>query len=325
MRHFEFDDIFDFFGNDFFEENENVVHLRHCVKLMYLRKRAEKEKFKEDNNEESIDEDAKEKDGLYYEIYGSGEGLEGIHNIQFWDKKKEVDYENKDEWEEIENDSNEHQDKNNKENKDKGEGTFKENDETNGNKDQNDKTNAKEDEQSSKEYQTESKTKYEKKKKGKNKKKNKNKSKDESVEEVEFEEIEDDHFEIFLITNTKEGLNDKFTCNFCKDKKLSYDNIKKHFIKTHQKEYELSSHNKEVTWKKAIEINKKNEEKMAKEFFGMGVDEDDFDFDKIFGGGKKKGSKNMMNDIEMMMMDMMLNPSGMGNSGGSKRKKKNNK
>jgi hypothetical protein len=119
-------------------------------------------------------------------------------------------------------------------------------------------------------------------------------------DDAEDEEIEDeDLFQEFLEKNTKEAKSGKITCKFC-DKKFSYEGITKHFIKTHEKEYEATEFSKEVKWKEAIEINKRLEKKMEDQFmkmtmggfgFDMDDEEEDFDFDSMFKGkkGKSKG------------------------------------
>jgi len=82
--------------------------------------------------------------------------------------------------------------------------------------------------------------------------------------------MEEDHFDAFFEENTKETKTGKFSCGFCKDKKLTFENMNKHFIKTHQKEYEQTPFNDEVKWKDAIEINKKNVKKNGRRIYENG-------------------------------------------------------
>jgi hypothetical protein len=162
--------------------------------------------------------------------------------------------------------------------------------------------------------------------KNKNEKKNLFDHSDDEEDDSDEDEMED-FFAEFFEENTKELKSGKFSCKFCDNKKLSYDAMKKHFIKTHQKEYESSPYVKSAPWKKAIEINKKIEEKFEEDFMEemMGGGED-MGFDFGFGGGfgkepSAKENKKMMKDLEKMMMGMFMGP-GMGMPGGNTRKKK---
>jgi hypothetical protein len=151
---------------------------------------------------------------------------------------------------------------------------------------------------------------------------------DEEDEDSE-EELEEDCFGMFFEENSKELKTGKFSCKLCENKKLSYEGMQKHFIKTHQKEYDSSPYAKSVPWKKAIEINKKIEEKMEAEFMEqmMNGGDEDMGFDFGMGGafGKEKNSKEnskMMKDLEKMMMGMFMGADMPGMPGGNKRKKK---
>jgi hypothetical protein len=142
------------------------------------------------------------------------------------------------------------------------------------------------------------------------------------------EDLDEDYFGNFFEENTKELKSGKFSCKFCENKKLSYDAMKKHFVKTHQKEYESTPYAKSATWKEAIEINKKIEEQFEEQFMEemMGGGDDDMGFDFGFGGafgkeGNSKESKKMMKDLEKMMMGMFMGP-GMGMPGGNTKRKK---
>jgi len=145
---------------------------------------------------------------------------------------------------------------------------------------------------------------------------------DENDDDSDDDDMEEDYFADFFEENTKELKSGKLSCKICENKKLSFDSMKTHFIKTHQKEYESSPYVKSASWKKAIEINKKNEEKFDEEFIEeMMGGGDDMGFDFGLGGafGKQKNSKEnqkMMKDLEKMMMGMFMGP-GMGMPGGN--------
>lgn len=257
--------MFNLFDEDFLNEAMMMDGhpIKHGIKLMYIRKAAEKKKYpfssKLEEDEEVDYDSIKYKDNLPYEIYGPGEGLDNTRKLRFWEKINNV-YEDGSDWEEEEDSGN-------------AQGGAK----------------SKDDEES-----------------------------DDEGEEIEEEDI----LEQFIEENTKEMKTGKLCCKLC-DKKLSYEAMKKHFIKTHQKEYEESPYIKECTWKEAIEINKKMEEQFEDEFMkGMGMDDMndlgmDMNFDKMFSGKGNKGMK----DFEKMMMGMMFG----GNSGpasGNKKKKR---
>lgn len=166
-------------------------------------------------------------------------------------------------------------------------------------------------------------------KKNKKEKKNLFNNEDDEDEDSDEDELDEDSFGNFFEDNTKELKSGKFSCKFCENKKLSYDAMKKHFIKTHQKEYEKSPYGQSVTWKEAIEINKKIEEQFEEQFMEemMGGGDDDIGFDFGLGGsfgkgGNSKENKKMMNDLEKMMMGMFMGGPGMGMSSGNKAKRK---
>jgi hypothetical protein len=259
-----FEDIFNnIFNDDFLEDAFMEANkMRHGIKLMYLRKFANNEEFNDKfEDDEDIDHDnIKYKDGLPFQMFGKGDGLENVDKLMFWKAKENNESQYTDDWELIETQGDE-----------------------------------------------------------------KNKKDNESDDEEDFEDIDDeDYLENFITEHTKENTKTgKLTCNFCSDKKLSYDGMKKHFIKTHEKQYKESSYVKECTWKEAIDINKKLEKKIEKEFMeGMGgMQFDDFDdmgmgdvdFDKMFTGKGKKGNSGMK-DFEKIMMDMLTMGMGGGNS-----------
>jgi hypothetical protein len=147
----------------------------------------------------------------------------------------------------------------------------------------------------------------------------------------EDSELGEDYLEEFLMENTKETNTGKMSCSICKNnKKITYEGIKKHFINTHQKDYESSRFGDLTPWNEALKINKKAEEFLEKELFNMGnpesMFEDMFGMGGMSGMGGGKESKKVMKDMEKMMMEMMFDPgmggmSGMGIGGGSKKKK----
>jgi hypothetical protein len=224
--------------------------LKHGVKLMYLRKNAEKAEIRNPPNDEH---EPFFKIGISCELYGHGTGLEHTGKLHFW-KKFEKQSSPEEDWE-VEDDETHDGDK----------------------------------------------------KKGKND--------SDSDYDIETE----DFLEMFIMENSKENKSRKMNCRFCKNKKFSYDGLKKHFIKTHQKEFEKSEFI-QVSWEKAIEINENNEKLMEEEF----MNDDMFDMFGM-GGGKPgkpgKGGNNMMKEIEKMMDMMMEGGMGMGMGGGSKKKR----
>jgi hypothetical protein len=168
-------------------------------------------------------------------------------------------------------------------------------------------------------------------KKNKNGKKNLFNNQDDDGEDSDEEDLDEDYFGNFFEENTKELKSGKFSCKFCENKKLSYEAMKKHFIKTHQKEYESTPYSKSASWKEAIEINKKIEEQFEEQFMEemMGGGDEDMGFDFGFGNpfgkeGNSKENKKMMKDLEKMMMGMFMGP-GMGMPGGNNTKRKKNK
>jgi hypothetical protein len=172
----------------------------------------------------------------------------------------------------------------------------------------------------------------------KNTKSKNNTKKKENSDDEDLSVEEEDCFEEFIEENTTQLKSEKLSCNLCDGKKLSYDVMKKHFIKTHQKDYESSEYAKDVPWKEALKVNKQMEAKMEKEFMkqmgamgmGMEMDSDEDDYEEYTKSNKKskaKGNSNsdakMMKDFEKMMMDMLINPgAGMSAGGAGKRKKK---
>jgi hypothetical protein len=120
------------------------------------------------------------------------------------------------------------------------------------------------------------------------------------------EEFDQDPLQEFMEENSKENKTGKLNCNFCKGKKFSYEKLKTHFIKAHKKEYDNSEYSKISTWEKAIEINKKFDDKFEKAFNEEGMDDMDF----MFGGNPfgKGQDQNMMKELEKMMMGMLGMP-----------------
>ncbi len=105
MKNFNFENIFNFFDEDFLEGalNDQLLNstMKHGVKLMLIRKEAEGDL--EQDEESYIDQNSiKYKDGLPYNIYGHGSGLENTKNLMFWAKNVPAEDFNSKEWEEIE-------------------------------------------------------------------------------------------------------------------------------------------------------------------------------------------------------------------------------
>ncbi len=250
MKNFNLENMFNLFEDDMMFDptfGDTGKQMRHGVKLMFIRKQSEKAPMSRplEEDDEVDSSSIKYRNGLPYDIYGKGEGLDTTIDLMWWVKKEKAA---NDEWEELED--------TNKKAEDSDDG-----------------------------------------------------------EEIE----EEDYLQNFMEDNVKENKTGKLNCRLC-DKKFSFENATKHYVKNHQKEYEASTYAKEVSWKDAVEANKRIEKKMEDEFMKMtggfaGFDDggdDDFDFSSMFKGpkgkstGKGKGKGKDSFGMEEMLMEMMM-------------------